>query len=432
MTNFRNSGVNIRAAGVSRRAVLAWSAAGAASMKLGVRSAFAQGAEPVKIGFVFPFSGRLASYGESAGAGVDLALKMVNEAGGIQSLGGAPMEIFRGDDQGDPKLASSEIERLVTQENISGLIGVFSSTEAVSVGSLADQYEIPFVSPSWTTEKAFTIGSTYSRTFNLIGESFALGGIEMLRNLNENEGLNAKKVGLIYDGSEYGRGVMQIVVKLLAEMDGYSVVADIPYNTPITDFSSYVLRLRDSGAEVLMSAQYYQETVLLLRAMDSLDYRTPFVGCASGFSDVRLPGALGESVAQRALSAPVFGPVAVSDLVPYEPLSVFLDRARVEGYVFGAGGLDVNWFALGAQAVFIYKAAVDAAASREGKDINAALLAMEMERGSPDLIVPFYDPNLAWDATGKPRNQSVPYIQWQDGEMRLVFPESLKTAEVRL
>jgi branched-chain amino acid transport system substrate-binding protein len=342
------------------------------------------------------------------------------------------MEILRGDDQGDPKLASSEIERLVTQEDISGLIGVFSSTEAVSIGLLADQYEIPFVSPSWTTEKAFTLGSTYSRTFNLIGESFAEGGVAMLRNLNENEGLNAKKVGLIYDGSEYGRGVMDIVKKLMSEMSEYQVVADIPYSTPITDFSPHVLRLRDSGAEVLMSAQYFQETVQLLRAMDALDYRTPFVGCASGFSDARLPGALGEGVAQRVFAAPVFGPLAVSDLLSYGPLSAFLDRAREEGYVFGGDELDVNWFALGAQAVFIYRAAIEAAASREGKDVNDALLAMKMERGSPDLIVPFYDPYLAWEATGKPLNQSVPYIQWQDGEMRTVYPETVASAHVRL
>lgn len=417
---------------MNRRAALAWSAGGAAAMALGARRALAQAAEPVKIGFLFPFSGRLASYGESAGPGVQMALKMVNEAGGIKSLGGAPMAVFRGDDQGDAKLASSEIERLVTREKISGLIGVFSSTEAVSIGSLADQYKIPFVSPSWTTAKAFTIGSTYSRTFNLTSASFAKGGIAILRYLNENKEFKGKKVGLVFDNSEYGRGVIEVVKQELAGMPDYSIVADVPYNAPITDFAPQVLRLRDSGAEVLMAAQYYQDTVLLLRAMDGLDYRTPFVGCASGFSDSRLPGALGEGVAQRVFAAPVFGPVAVSDLLSYEPLKGFVERARAEGHKFGAGALDVNWFVLGAQAVFIYKAAIEAAASREGKAINDAILALEMKRGSPDLIVPFYDPHLSWEPTGKPLNQVVPYIQWQDGEMRTVFPADVASTDVRL
>jgi ABC-type branched-chain amino acid transport systems, periplasmic component len=431
MTDYRKSGWQLHTGGISRRAVLAGSASGVAAAALGFRPAAAQSSEPVKLGFVFPFTGRLASYGESAGPGVDLAMKMINERGGIQSLGGAPIEVFRGDDQGDAKLASSEIERLVTREEISGLIGVFSSTEAVSIGTLADQYEIPFLSPSWTTAKAFTIGSTYSRTFNLTGETFAKGGVSMLKYLNEERSMNAKKVGLIYDGSEYGRGVADIIKENLKGTE-YTVVEDLPYTAPITDFVPQVLRLRNSGAEVLMAAQYYQETVLLLRAMDSLDYRVPFVGCASGFSDFRLPGSLGSATAERILSGPVFGPVAVSDLVPYQPLQAFLDRARAEGHNFGSDGLDVNWFVLGAQALFIYKAALEAAGSRDGKDINDALLSAEISRGSDELIVPFYDPALSWEETGRPRNQVVPYIQWQDTEMKVVYPPDIAAADVKL
>ena len=431
MTDYRTNGWHLHAGGVTRRAVLAGSAVGVAAAALCIRPAMAQSSEPVKIGFVFPFTGRLASYGESAGPGVDLALKIINESGGIKSLGGAPLGVFRGDDQGDAKLASSEIERLVTREKISGLIGVFSSTEAVSIGTLADQYEIPFLSPSWTTAKAFTIGSTYSRTFNLTGESFAKGGVSMLKFLNDEKGMNARKVGVIYDGSEYGRGVIDIVKEMLAGTE-YTVVEDLPYTTPITDFTPQVLRLRNSGAEVLMAAQYYQETVLLLRAMDSLDYRVPFVGCASGFSDTRLPGSLGDAIAERTLAAPVFGPVAVSDLVPYGPLVAFLDRARAEGYTFGTGGLDLNWFVLGAQALFIYKAAIEAAASRKGKDINDALLSLQIARGSDELIVPFYDPALVWEETGRPLNQAVPYIQWQDTQMKMVYPPDIAAAEIRL
>ena len=431
MTEYRKSEWHLHARGITRRAVLAGSASGVAAAALGFRPAAAQSSEPVKIGFVFPFTGRLASYGESAGPGVDLAMKIINESGGIKSLGGAPIEVFRGDDQGDAKLASSEIERLVTREKISGLIGVFSSTEAVSIGTLADQYEIPFLSPSWTTAKAFTIGSTYSRTFNLTGESFATGGVSMLKYLNEEKGMNAKKVGLIYDGSEYGRGVIDIIKENLKGTE-YTVVEDLPYTTPVTDFVPQVLRLRNSGAEVLMSAQYFQETVLLLRAMDSLDYRVPFVGCASGFSDTRLPGSLGSAIAERTLGAPVFGPVAVSDLVHYKPLQTFLDRARAEGHTFGSDGLDVNWFVLGAQALFIYKAALEAAASRDGKDINDTILSTQIPRGSDELVVPFYDPGLSWEETGRPLNQVVPYIQWQDTEMKIVYPPDIAAAEVKL
>ncbi|MDO8477432.1 MAG: ABC transporter substrate-binding protein [Candidatus Rokubacteria bacterium] len=388
-------------------------------------------ADVVRLGFVFPFSGRLASYGESAGPGVELAVRQINEAGGIRALGGAKLEVITADDRGDPKVASSEIERLVTREKISGLIGVFSSTQAVSLGMLADQYEIPFTSPSWTTPKAFSLGSRYSRTLNLTGESFGAGGAAILRKLISSHGLKAQRVALIYDNSEYGRGVIT-VLKAELRPPAFDIVVDLPVTPPVTDYSPQMLRIRDAKPDVLMAAQYFQDTVLTLRAMDALGYHPVFVGCASGFSDARLPDALGPDVARRVLSRPVFGPIAIGANIPYPPLQAFYRKAVQAGIKFGTGGLDVNWFMLGAQTVFVYKVALEQAGSTEGKAINKAILNMSLPRGSEWLIAPFYDPALKWEETGKPLNQITPYIQWQKGKMVLIHPEDLAEAKPSL
>ena len=74
-------------------------------------------------------------------------------------------------------------------------------------------------------------------------------------------------------------------------------------------------------------------------------------------------------------------------------------------------------------------AAIAVAAAKDGKAINSAFLNMKIERGSEDLIVPFYDPAMAWNETGRPLNQVVPYVQWQGGRMALVYPSNVAKAK---
>jgi ABC-type branched-subunit amino acid transport system substrate-binding protein len=198
---------------------------------------------------------------------------------------------------------------------------------------------VRFHSPRFlTTPKAFTLGSRYSRTLNLTGESFGTGGAAFLRKLVSSYGLKAQRVAVIYDNSEYGRGVVT-VLKAELRPPAFDIVVDLPVTPPVTDYSPQILRIRDAKPDVLMAAQYFQDTVLTLRAMDALDYRPVFVGCASGFSDSRLPGALTLDVAQRVLSRPVFGPVAISADIPYPPFQAFYRKALQAG-ISRLGGLD--------------------------------------------------------------------------------------------
>src|SRR3979409_787181 len=68
----------------------------------------AQGAEPIKIGAVLPFSGGVELYGAQAKLGVDLAAADINAAGGIL---GRPVEIVYRDDGTRPNIAAAPARR---------------------------------------------------------------------------------------------------------------------------------------------------------------------------------------------------------------------------------------------------------------------------------------------------------------------------------
>lgn len=63
--------------------------------------------EPIKIGAMYALSGDLAAIGTNIMRGIDFAVEEINAAGGVN---GRPIEIVRGDTQGDPKVGRSVAE----------------------------------------------------------------------------------------------------------------------------------------------------------------------------------------------------------------------------------------------------------------------------------------------------------------------------------
>src|SRR5581483_6411538 len=88
---------------VSRRRLLAWSAAGGGALALGApypwREAFGQSKKPFKIGTMQPLSGAAAAGGQTALVGVQMAVDRINKNGGIL---GRPVELVIADYESKP------------------------------------------------------------------------------------------------------------------------------------------------------------------------------------------------------------------------------------------------------------------------------------------------------------------------------------------
>ncbi|NKE68890.1 ABC transporter substrate-binding protein [Ramlibacter sp. RBP-2] len=418
---------------INRRAIMRASAALGAGLLIGPTLAQASRGAPLKLGMVVPVTGRFASYGGSAVPGARLATRLINEKGGVAALGNAPLELVLADSKGEAKVTVAEIERLINDQKVAGIIGPFSSLDALAANPLSDQYKVPFVSPFWSSEKAFTLNSRYSRTLNLTSGSYAAAAVNLLKVLRNKHGVAASKVAVVYDNSEYGRAAADAVKRLLVQ-GGTPAALDLPVTPGSSDYGPTILRVRDSGADVVLAGFYFQETVLLLRAADALNFRVPIIGFGSGFADARLPGALGPEVAARALKAPVFGTTTgMRESTKYGPLQALLKAAEKEPVRPGiTPGVELEWYGLGAQAVYVFKVAFEQAATTAGPKVNDAILAMNMPRGADSLVVPFYDPSLSWERNGQPRNQAPSVAQWQDGKSVIVFPEDAAAAAPRL
>src|SRR5437667_4855084 len=121
----------------SRRTLLKTSAAAAAAFSLDWTRARAE-AETVRIGVIYDLSGPFAAGGSVACAvGTQIAIDLVNEKGGIG--GKVKVAPVNADSQSKADVAINEVERLINQEKVDIINGVYSSAHAVPLAAKVEQ-----------------------------------------------------------------------------------------------------------------------------------------------------------------------------------------------------------------------------------------------------------------------------------------------------
>src|ERR1044071_6279771 len=84
-------------------------------------------AETVNIGGLYPVTGSFAQIGQACVNAAKLAVEMVNDAGGIKSLGGAKLNLIISDVQSDTTVTRTETDRLITGNKLSAIHGCYAS-----------------------------------------------------------------------------------------------------------------------------------------------------------------------------------------------------------------------------------------------------------------------------------------------------------------
>ncbi len=147
----------------------------------------------VKIGLVAPFEGRYRYVGYDVIYAVRMALREVNEAGGI---GGYNVELVAYDDQAAPTMAVEQARKLAVDPDVVAAIGHFHEETTAAALSTYAQENIPLIAPSLDP----TITADEDIVYRLGPSAEAVVG-EWLRYLGEP---NAGRAVLVTEGGPLG------------------------------------------------------------------------------------------------------------------------------------------------------------------------------------------------------------------------------------
>lgn len=228
----------------------------------------------IKIGHVAPLTGDIPKVGEEGKFALDMLLE---EMGSELQVGDQTyqIEVIHEDNESKAESAVSAATKLITEDKVLALIGAYSSKQAVPMGEVAQRYETPDISP-WSTNPKTTKERPYVFRAAFIDSWQGKVAAQFAK-----EEFGAEKVAVLYDvASDYPKGLAEFF-KQAAEDAGLEVVAFESFTTKDRDFSSQLTKIKESGAELLFTPQYYDEVPLIVKQAHELGWDKPILGSDS-------------------------------------------------------------------------------------------------------------------------------------------------------
>ena len=243
-------------------------------------------AKEVKIGVIFDYTGPFAAGGSQAAAiGTKIAIDMINERGGVE---GYKIKAIYADAQSKAEVAINEAIRLLDQEKVDLIMGVFSSAHCVPMAQKVDAAK-KFMWANVCTASTVFKGKNLRYVFRpqVHTDQFGVASCSLLNETAKsrfNKDPKDMKVAIIYEDGPYGAGVaagneetckkfgMQIVLK-----EGYAATAP--------DLSSLVTKLRRVRADVILHTGYNPDITLFWRQAREQGLRwAALIGHGAGYA----------------------------------------------------------------------------------------------------------------------------------------------------
>jgi branched-chain amino acid transport system substrate-binding protein len=237
--------------------------------------------DEVVIGGVHPLTGSTAYVGQRLQNAVELAAKIKNENGGIQSMGGARVKVIQGDHQGDPTVGP-EVGRELIEQGADILTGTYSSPVASSLSRVAESKQVPFV-----IDIGVAASILQERDLNYVyrvqPNSWASPAdhIAGLKAVTDNAGIDIRTLGLYHVETNYGQAIRDGLRRAVGDTD-LEIIEETSIGFGSTA-DKQVTSLRQADPDVVVPTAFTNQMVELVSAMQDQNYWPKILAaCASG------------------------------------------------------------------------------------------------------------------------------------------------------
>jgi branched-chain amino acid transport system substrate-binding protein len=309
-------------------------------------------AEPIRIGVAGAHSGDLASYGIPTVRAAELLVGEVNAKGGVL---GRQLELLVEDDACKPELATNTATKLVSQAADMVLGHICSGATKAALGIYKDS-KIVTMSPSATNPDLTQTGD-YPNFFRTIASDDAQARLDVDFALNV---LELKKIAVIHDKGDYGKGFAEFAKKFLEDSGKAEMVLYEGITPGALDYSAIVQKIKHSDAQAVIYGGYHPEASKIVTQMRNKRMDTIFIS-DDGVKDdtfIKVAGEYAEGVYAS-------GPKDTSK----NPLSIAAVEAHRKKYGADPGAFYINAWA----ATLALLNAVEKAGSTDYEAVSKAL-----------------------------------------------------------
>lgn len=223
----------------------------------------------INFGTTLPLTGEVASYGQKAKRGIEMAIVDQNSKGGL--LGKQVVVDFQ-DDRNDKKEAVSIMTKFATIDKISVVFGSAGSSVSLAIAPIANRHKVILISPISSSSKLSTDGGEF---FFRTVPADDLQAEVLSRWLFDS---GAKRIAIIYTNNSWGKPLAEGFQKKLEALGGQAIASEgVQENT--TDFRTIITKLKGmENLDAVVSPTYPKEGGVFVRQTKELGLNLPLFG----------------------------------------------------------------------------------------------------------------------------------------------------------
>jgi branched-chain amino acid transport system substrate-binding protein len=376
---------------------------------------------PIKVGLIVPLSGPWARQGQVMRAAAELAIEQINDAGGIQAHGNAPLELVVFDAGDSVERAKNAAQRMVAEEpDLVGATGAYLSSFTLAVTEVTERAQIPMLTLSYSD-------LVTSRGFDYIFQTSATGAYQsenalpLLMDMAESaSGERPKTIGIVMDNTAASVAFVSPITEGNAlEEFGLELVVNEVFTPPLSNATPLIQRVRSRRPDLLLLLPTaVSDAKLLIEKMNEFGLgrgRLPTISNGSAMGDpdlaANMPPALLEGVMSIVANWSTSGQEQM--ITDYMDFSGEPWMTQNPLCAFGH--------------IWLLKEALELAETVDSVAVKDALHTMDITSGASDY---FAGGRVRFDEQGKRMDAGILVIQWQDGQPRTVYPENAALSNI--
>ena len=393
-------------------------AAAAVALTLSAPVAVQAAGDTITLGAAVSLTGKYTTAGNHTKNGYELAIKRINEKGGV-TVGGKTykLAIKYYDDESTPARGAQLAERLIQQDGIKFMLGPYSSGLTKAIAPVTEKYKIPMVEGNGASRSLFNKGYKYLFAVLSTSEQYLKEAINLAAQQAKKAGKDPSsvKVAVVVENDPFSLDIRAGILEDAARY-GMKVVIDDKFPKEVNDMSSSLTKVRALKPDVLVVSGHSKGASLVTRQLAETRIDVPML-------------ALTHCESAKVTDKAKFGDKAEYTLcaTQWAPTMSYSDKW------FGSAADYAKTFkaaydytppyqaAESSAAVLVYADALARAGALDTKKVRDALAATDMQT--------FYG-NIKFDATGKNIAKPMALRQIQGGEYKVVAPAKWAAAKL--
>ena len=238
--------------------------------------------DEIVIGANFELTGNVAQYGANANNGLKLAIKEVNDAGGMQ---GKKIKIVEADAQSESAEAVNAATKLISDDKVVALVGPAVTANVIAESQVATDNKIPVIAPA-ATNPDVTVENGQVKPFIFRACFIDPQQSEVMAQFARKDLMAEKAVLYLDSSSDYSKSLGKIF-KEKFEADGGVVVMEEAFLAKDQDFKAALTKIQTANADVIFVPAYYEEVGKIIKQARELGITCAILG-TDGWDDSKV------------------------------------------------------------------------------------------------------------------------------------------------